>query len=361
MRGASHRGRRRHAVSLRRQRLPLPHHARRVRGAPRLAVRVRAATLAHSQRGSFVRPCDRPGAPPPPAHFSLRDGVAVRRPTRRAGHGDGPARDCGRRGHAAHPVPEIGGRLRLRQRAGPRCDRPADRRRRGPGDQVRGRSRRPTPRRVPRRPAAPRRSIARHQRHGRAAGRRPLAGFQAGRNDDGLRLHCAPRSAAGCSRRAGISNWTEAEALRADFMPLEDIRDAWGPARVLHHATELSGIAPAGPIPPLYRRWRRGARGSSRRSRARCGSSTRDPRRDVSRRSCGATAGSGATTCARSVTDPARSRPDSAPTTSPASRSSPSSTRGATPIRATRTSASARRKSSAASGRRAGSRWRSPS
>ena len=45
-------------------------------------------------------------------------------------------------------------------------------------------------------------------------------------------------------------NWTQAENLRAHFMPLEDLRDAWGPARVLHHATELAGIAPAGPIPP---------------------------------------------------------------------------------------------------------------
>jgi hypothetical protein len=33
-------------------------------------------------------------------------------------------------------------------------------------------------------------------------------------------------------------------------MPLEDLRDAWGPARVLHHATDLAGIAPTGPIPP---------------------------------------------------------------------------------------------------------------
>lgn len=46
-------------------------------------------------------------------------------------------------------------------------------------------------------------------------------------------------------------DWTRAEALRARFMPLEDLRDAWGPARVLHHATELSGIAAAGPIPPF--------------------------------------------------------------------------------------------------------------
>jgi len=45
-------------------------------------------------------------------------------------------------------------------------------------------------------------------------------------------------------------DWTRAESLRVGFMPLEDLRDAWGPARVLHHATELAGIAPTGPIPP---------------------------------------------------------------------------------------------------------------
>jgi dihydrodipicolinate synthase/N-acetylneuraminate lyase len=46
-------------------------------------------------------------------------------------------------------------------------------------------------------------------------------------------------------------NWDEAEKVRARFMPLEDLRDAWGPARVLHHATELAGIASTGPIPPF--------------------------------------------------------------------------------------------------------------
>jgi dihydrodipicolinate synthase/N-acetylneuraminate lyase len=45
-------------------------------------------------------------------------------------------------------------------------------------------------------------------------------------------------------------NWSRAEELREPFMPLEDLRDAWGPARVLHHATELAGIAPTGAIPP---------------------------------------------------------------------------------------------------------------
>ena len=45
-------------------------------------------------------------------------------------------------------------------------------------------------------------------------------------------------------------NWTRAEELRALFMPLEDLRDEWGPARVLHSATALAGIAETGPIPP---------------------------------------------------------------------------------------------------------------
>jgi dihydrodipicolinate synthase/N-acetylneuraminate lyase len=45
-------------------------------------------------------------------------------------------------------------------------------------------------------------------------------------------------------------DWVRADELRAGFLPLEDLRDAWGPARVLHHATELADIAPTGPIPP---------------------------------------------------------------------------------------------------------------
>jgi 4-hydroxy-tetrahydrodipicolinate synthase len=49
---------------------------------------------------------------------------------------------------------------------------------------------------------------------------------------------------------ARLGDWTRAEQLRSLFMPLEDMRDDWGPARVLHHATELCGIASTGPIPP---------------------------------------------------------------------------------------------------------------
>jgi dihydrodipicolinate synthase/N-acetylneuraminate lyase len=53
-------------------------------------------------------------------------------------------------------------------------------------------------------------------------------------------------------------HWTEAEAMRSKFLPFEDLRDSWGPARVLHHGTELAGIAPTGPIPPFVSPLERG-------------------------------------------------------------------------------------------------------
>lgn len=46
-------------------------------------------------------------------------------------------------------------------------------------------------------------------------------------------------------------DYATAERRREQFIPLEDLRDAWGPARVLHQATELAGIAATGPIPPF--------------------------------------------------------------------------------------------------------------
>jgi dihydrodipicolinate synthase/N-acetylneuraminate lyase len=60
----------------------------------------------------------------------------------------------------------------------------------------------------------------------------------------------APRLCSALLNACCARDWGAAEAIRAEFMPLEDLRDAWGPARVLHHATELSGLASAGPIPP---------------------------------------------------------------------------------------------------------------
>jgi dihydrodipicolinate synthase/N-acetylneuraminate lyase len=60
----------------------------------------------------------------------------------------------------------------------------------------------------------------------------------------------APRACQNLFDAAANGDWDRATRLRSVFMPLEDLRDAWGPARVLHHATELAGIAPTGPIPP---------------------------------------------------------------------------------------------------------------
>jgi dihydrodipicolinate synthase/N-acetylneuraminate lyase len=64
----------------------------------------------------------------------------------------------------------------------------------------------------------------------------------------------APQACTAMFDACVAADWRRAEAIRADFMPLEDVRDAWGPARVLHHATELAGIAPTGPIPPYVSR-----------------------------------------------------------------------------------------------------------
>jgi dihydrodipicolinate synthase/N-acetylneuraminate lyase len=46
------------------------------------------------------------------------------------------------------------------------------------------------------------------------------------------------------------SKWDEAEAVRQLFLPLEDLRDTWGPARVLHAATDAAHICRTGPIRP---------------------------------------------------------------------------------------------------------------
>jgi dihydrodipicolinate synthase/N-acetylneuraminate lyase len=46
-------------------------------------------------------------------------------------------------------------------------------------------------------------------------------------------------------------DYERAEKLRAEFLPLEDLRDAWSPAKVLHLATRLAGIAETGDAPPF--------------------------------------------------------------------------------------------------------------
>ena len=52
---------------------------------------------------------------------------------------------------------------------------------------------------------------------------------------------------AACRKR----DYAEAGRVRGRFLDLEDLRDAWGPSRVLHHALELAGIANTGSIPPF--------------------------------------------------------------------------------------------------------------
>jgi dihydrodipicolinate synthase/N-acetylneuraminate lyase len=49
--------------------------------------------------------------------------------------------------------------------------------------------------------------------------------------------------------RAG--NWAEAERIRKIFQPLEDLRNAINPIRVLHEAVRLAGITDTGPLLPL--------------------------------------------------------------------------------------------------------------
>jgi dihydrodipicolinate synthase/N-acetylneuraminate lyase len=60
----------------------------------------------------------------------------------------------------------------------------------------------------------------------------------------------APRSSQQIFSACAREDFATAEKLRANFIPLEDKRDEWGPARVLHAATELAGIARLGEIPP---------------------------------------------------------------------------------------------------------------
>ena len=60
----------------------------------------------------------------------------------------------------------------------------------------------------------------------------------------------APRLSQDLFAACGREDFDEASNLRAEFLPMEDLRDAWNPAKVLHSATELAGIAQTGAIQP---------------------------------------------------------------------------------------------------------------
>ena len=60
----------------------------------------------------------------------------------------------------------------------------------------------------------------------------------------------APRLSQQLFESLSANDYAKADEIREKFIPLEDVRDRWGPARVLHHATELAGVAETGPITP---------------------------------------------------------------------------------------------------------------
>jgi dihydrodipicolinate synthase/N-acetylneuraminate lyase len=71
-----------------------------------------------------------------------------------------------------------------------------------------------------------------------------LAGFTSGS------VCVAPRGSTRLLAALKSGEWTAADTLRAAYIPLEDLRDAHSPIRVLHEAVTLAGIADMGPISP---------------------------------------------------------------------------------------------------------------
>lgn len=61
----------------------------------------------------------------------------------------------------------------------------------------------------------------------------------------------APRLSGQIFEACVKEDYETAERLRAEFLPLEDLRDAWGPAKVLHFATQLAGVAETGLVAPF--------------------------------------------------------------------------------------------------------------
>lgn len=60
-----------------------------------------------------------------------------------------------------------------------------------------------------------------------------------------------PRGSTALLAAARRGDWPAAETLRARYLPLEDLRDAHSPIRVLHEAVTLAKIADMGPMLPL--------------------------------------------------------------------------------------------------------------
>jgi dihydrodipicolinate synthase/N-acetylneuraminate lyase len=61
----------------------------------------------------------------------------------------------------------------------------------------------------------------------------------------------APNRSQEMLRALQTGDLNKADAIRAKFVKLEDLRNAHGPIPVLHHAVKLAGIAETGPMLPL--------------------------------------------------------------------------------------------------------------
>jgi dihydrodipicolinate synthase/N-acetylneuraminate lyase len=61
----------------------------------------------------------------------------------------------------------------------------------------------------------------------------------------------APRLSVAMLKAIRAKDWAGAERVRQIFRPLEDLRNAINPIRVLHEAVRLAGIADTGPLMPL--------------------------------------------------------------------------------------------------------------
>jgi|SRR5579859_2829210 len=72
-----------------------------------------------------------------------------------------------------------------------------------------------------------------------------LAGFTSGC------VCIAPRLSAQMLKAIRGADWPTAETIRKTFQPLENLRNAINPIRVLHEAVRLAGIANTGPLLPL--------------------------------------------------------------------------------------------------------------
>lgn len=72
-----------------------------------------------------------------------------------------------------------------------------------------------------------------------------LAGFTSGC------VCVAPQASMDLLGSVQAGDWEHAETIRRSFQPLENLRDAIHPIRVLHHAVAAAGIAETGPLQPM--------------------------------------------------------------------------------------------------------------